>query len=114
LIAVVLTNKRIRAGSIRRYSMPDLVNIALLNKPPQLPDFNEVKTNRLRRLEGIYKLGSGSTFRVKTGAAATGGKAKPILIIGGKGQQAIDLLFSANQSPDLTKLSLELSEKTKA
>jgi CubicO group peptidase (beta-lactamase class C family) len=114
LIAVVLTNRRIRAGSIRRYSMPHLVDIALFNKPPQLPVFAEVEAKKLSRFEGIYKLDSGAKFYVKAGEAATGEtKTKPTLMISGEGQQAIDLLFSANQLPDLTKLSLELSDKTK-
>jgi CubicO group peptidase (beta-lactamase class C family) len=115
LMAIVLSNKRIRAGSIRRYAMNHAADIALFNKPPQLPDFAEVKANKLRRLEGIYKLDSGASFRVKAATSAIGnGKLKPILIISGEGQQAIDLLFSANQLPAITKLSLELNDKTKA
>ena len=113
LIAVVLTNKRVRAGSIRRYAVPHLVNIALFNKPPQLPAFVNIDAAGLRRLEGTYKLDSGALFRVKADAAASGeGAPKSILIISGTGQQAIDLLFSANQTPGLTKLSLELNDKT--
>ena len=115
LVAVVLTNKRIRAGSIRRPAMNHLIDIVLLKKPPQLPDFAEVKRSRLRLLEGIYRLDSGASFHVKTEIVATGkGKSKPVLMISGEGQQAIDLLFSANQLPALTKLSLELNDKTKA
>ncbi len=113
LIAVILTNRRIRAGSIRRYAMPHLVNIALFDKSPQLPSFAGVDKKKLRRYEGIYKLDSGELFYVKAYEAATGkGKPKPVLTISGAGQRAIDLLFSANQLPDLTKLMLELNGKT--
>jgi hypothetical protein len=113
LIAVVLTNKRVRAGSIRRYATNDLVNIALFNKPPQLPPFVEVAAKRLRRLEGTYALKSGALFQVKTAEAAVGeAKARPVLVISGEGQQAIDLLFSGAQLPGLEKLSLELNDKT--
>ena len=115
LIAVVLTNKRIRAGSIRRPASAHLLDIALLNKPPQLPAFVELEKEKLRGLEGTYKLESGATFHVKAREAAIGAsKPKPVLIISGEGQQAIDLLFSANQLPGLTKLSHELNEKTAA
>jgi CubicO group peptidase (beta-lactamase class C family) len=115
LMAVVLTNRRIRAGSIRRYAMPNLVDIVLFNKPPPIPVFAKVNSTRLRRLEGVYKLESGAVFRVKATESQTGdGKTKPVLMISGVGQQAIDLLFSGNQLPGLTKLSLELNEKTKA
>ena len=115
LIAVVLTNRRIRAGSIRRYAMPNLVDIALFNKPPPLPAFAEVSPSQLRRLDGVYQLDSGALFHVKATEAMTGDmKTKPVLMISGVGQQAIDLLFSGNQMPGLTKLSLELNEKTKA
>lgn len=115
LIAVVLTNRRIRAGSIRRYAMPNLVDIVLFNKPPPLPAFAEVSPAKLRRLDGVYQLESGARFHVKATEAMTGdAKTKPVLMISGVGQQAIDLLFSGNQTPGLTKLSLELNEKTKA
>lgn len=114
LIAVVLTNKRVRAGSIRRYAMPHLVDITLFGNPPQLPAFAKVNQAKLRRFEGIYKLESGGFFRVKASEAATGHSTpKDILVISGQGQQAIDLLFSANQLPGLTKLEVELSDKTK-
>lgn len=115
LIAVVLNNKRVRAGSIRHYAMPRLVDITLFGKPPQLPTFAAVNPAKLRRLEGTYKLESGALLHVKAGEAATGDVTpKPVLIISGEGQQAIDLLFSANQLPGLTKLEVELSDKTKA
>jgi len=115
LIAIVLANKRIRAGSIRRYAMNDLVAIALFNKTPQIPDFVKADLANLRRYRGTYQLPSGASFEVTLDQASVGGgKTKPILIISGKGQQAIDLLFSANQTPGLTKLSLELNDKTRA
>jgi CubicO group peptidase (beta-lactamase class C family) len=115
LIAVVLTNRRIRAGSIRRYAMPNLVDIVLFNKPPPLPAFAAVSPAQLRRLDGVYQLESGALFHVKATEAMTGdAKTKPVLMISGVRQQAIDLLFSGNQTPGLTKLSLELNEKTKA
>ena len=113
LIAIVLTNRRIRAGSIRRYAMPHLVNIVLFGKSPELPAFAEVKPAKLRRLEGTYKLESGALFHVKASEAATGDtKSEPVLMISGEGQRAIDLLFSAAQLPGLEKLSLELNDKT--
>ncbi len=114
LIAIVLTNKRIRAGSIRRYSMNHLVDIVLFGKSPLVPAFATVDAARLRTLEGTYKLDSGELFHVKADTAAVGeAKTQPILMISGEGQRAIDLLFSANQTPGLTKLSLELNDKTK-
>jgi CubicO group peptidase (beta-lactamase class C family) len=114
LIAVVLTNKRVRAGSIRRYAMPDLVNITLFNKPPILPRFIVVRESSLKKFEGTYGLDSGARFHIRGDKAAIGGsKSRPILTISGEGQQAIDLLFSGNQTPGLSKLSLELNDKTK-
>ena len=53
-IAIVLTNKRIRAGSVRRYAMNDLVDIVLFLKTPQLPNFASVATTQLRPHEGTY------------------------------------------------------------
>lgn len=113
LIAVVLTNRRIRAGSIRRPATAALVDIALLGKPPALPAFARVSAARLRPLEGTYKLESGETFYVRAAEAQTGGgRRQPVLMIGGEGQRAIDLLHSANQRPDLTKLSREMNDRT--
>src|SRR5207253_2777882 len=115
LIAVVLANRRIRAGSIRRYATPHLVDITLFGRTPQLPAFAATNPAELRRLAGSYKLESGGVFHVNGSEAATGDPIpRPILIISGEGQQAIDLLFSGNQLPGLTKLSLELNDKTKA
>jgi CubicO group peptidase (beta-lactamase class C family) len=113
LFIVILSNRRTRAGSLRRYAMPQIVNTALLNKSAQLPAFAKISPAKLRRLEGTYKLESGALFRVTSDETAIdSGKTKPVLIIGGAGQQAIDLLFSANQTPDITKLSIELNDKT--
>lgn len=113
LIAVVLTNRRIRAGSIRRYAMPNLVDITLFDKAPQMPAFTEVASAKLRRLEGTYKLESGALFHVKASEAATGdARTEPVLMISGEGQRAIDLLFSGAQLLGLEKLSLELNDKT--
>ena len=115
LIAIVLTNKRIRAGSVRRYAMNDLVDIVLFQKRPQLPDFAVVLSSELRAHEGTYKLPSGALFQVtSTTVTVGGGETKPILIISGRGQEAIDILFSGNTTPGLSKLSLELNEKTRA
>jgi len=115
LITVVLTNRRIRAGSIRRYAMNHLVDIALFNKPPQLPAFAEVDSKKLRALEGTYRLETGALFHVRAGEAATGSaKPSPVLLISGEGQRAIDLLFSAATLPGLEKLSLELNDKIAA
>lgn len=114
LIAVVLTNKRVRAGSLRHYAMPRLVDITLFGKPPQLPAFAAVNPAKLRGLEGTYKLESGALLHVKAGEAATGDATpRPVLIISGEGQEAVDLLFSANQLPGLTTLENDLSDKTK-
>jgi len=114
LIAVVLANKRVRAGSIRHYAMPRLIDITLFGKPTQLPAFAGVDPAKLRRLEGTYKLDSGALLHVKAGEASTGDATpKSVLMISGEGQLAIDLLFSANQLPGLTKLEVDLSEKTK-
>jgi hypothetical protein len=80
--------------------MNHLIDITLFNKPPQLPDFAEIKANKLRQYEGVYKLDSGASFHVKAETTAIGnGKSKPTLMISGEGQQAIDLLFSANDFP---------------
>jgi CubicO group peptidase (beta-lactamase class C family) len=115
LIAIVLTNIRIRAGSVRRYAMNDLVDIVLFDKSPQLPDFAQVQGSQLRQHEGTYRLPSGALFRVTSTTAAVGaGTTKPVLVISGRGQEAIDILFSGNETPGLTKLSLDLNEKTKA
>jgi CubicO group peptidase (beta-lactamase class C family) len=114
LIAVVLANKRVRSRSLRIYAMPRLVDITLFGKSPQLPAFSLVNRSELRRLEGVYKLESGALFEVKTTEAATGGATpRPVLMISGQGQEAIDLLFSANQLAGLTKLENDLSNKTK-
>jgi CubicO group peptidase (beta-lactamase class C family) len=115
LIAVVLTNKRNRAGSVRRYAMNDLVDITLFGKRPQLPPFANIDAPGLRPHTGTYQLDSGATFHVTAGRAAVGsGETRVILTISAQGQQAIDLLFSANQLPGLTKLSIELNNKTAA
>ena len=114
LMAVVLSNRRVRSRSIRVYAMPGLVDITLFGKPPQLPAFTLVNRSELRRLEGVYKLESGALFEVKTSEAATGDATpRPVLMISGQGQEAIDLLFSANQLAGLTKLETDLSNKTK-
>ena len=110
LIAVVLSNKRVRAGSIRRYAMPDAVNIALFGKSPDLPGFVNTSMAKLERLEGTYKLESGASFQVKPINTTTG----PVLAIGATGQQAIDLLYSGAALPDVEKLSRELNDKTSA
>jgi CubicO group peptidase (beta-lactamase class C family) len=115
LIAVVLTNKRIRAGSVRRYAMNDLVDVVLFQKHPQLPEFVMAPASQLRSHSGTYKLPSGALFRVSsTTAAVGGGRTKPILVISGRGQEAIDILFSGNDLPGLSKLSLDLNERTRA
>lgn len=95
--------------------MNDLVDIVLFQKKPQLPDFARVSSLQLRPFEGTYKLPSGAMFRVATSEAAAGaGPTKPILMISGVGQEAIDILFSGNTTPGLTKLSLDLNEKSRA
>ena len=115
LIAVVLTNIRIRAGSVRRYAMNDLVDVVLFQKHPQLPEFATLTSSQLQQHSGTYKLPSGALFRVSsTTAAVGGGTTKPVLVISGRGQEAIDILFSGNQVPGLSKLSLDLNERTRA
>ncbi len=113
LFAIVLTNKRLRYGSLRRPIMANVVDIALQNKQPQLPSFIKTNQTKLRKYEGIYKLESGATFHVKADEfAIEGEKHGGQLLIGGEGQQAIDLLFSANQLPNLNKLFNDLNAKT--
>jgi CubicO group peptidase (beta-lactamase class C family) len=111
LIAIVLANKRVRAGSIRRYAMPAAVNIALFGKSPDLPRFVNTSLAKLKLFEGTYKLESGASFQVKVSKLSTG---KSVLSISATGQQAIDLLYSGASLPDVEKLSLELNEKTSA
>jgi hypothetical protein len=115
LTVIVLTNKRIRAGSIRRPVAPALVDMVLQNEVPQLPPFISIDRSKLQKYEGIYRLESSATVYVKADEFSIEGE-KPIgqLMISGKGQQAIDLLFSGNQTPGLTKLSLDLNNKTSA
>ena len=115
LIAIVLANRRVRAGSIRRYAMSHMVNIALFDKPPELPGFIRLKKDRLSDLAGRYKLESGATFDVAVDERATGKSApEPVLSISATGQQAIDLLYSGARLPDVEKLASELNEKTTA
>lgn len=113
LVVIVLTNKRIRAGSIRRPVAPALADIALQNESPQLPPFVSQKRSRLKKYEGIYRLASGATFHVKADEISIEGEKPPAqLMVSAEGQQAIDLIFSGNQTPGLTKLSLDLNNKT--
>ncbi|HEX9928904.1 MAG TPA: serine hydrolase domain-containing protein [Pyrinomonadaceae bacterium] len=113
LFAIVLTNKRLRYGSLRRPIMANLVDIVLQNKQPQLPLLAKTDRKKLRKYEGTYKLEAGAMFHVKVDEfAIEGEKTYGQLFIGGEGQQAIDLLFSANQLPNLTKLSNDLNAKT--
>jgi CubicO group peptidase (beta-lactamase class C family) len=115
VIAVVLTNKRVRAGSIRRYAMPQVINTALFGKSLDLPDFANLSSPSLKRLEGVYELESGARIHVKAVDAATGGAiTEPVLEIGAEGQPAIDLLYSGAELPDAEKLSLELNAKAAA
>jgi CubicO group peptidase (beta-lactamase class C family) len=115
LTTIVLTNRRIRAGSLRRPASLHLMEIAIFNKPPSMPEFVDVSVKKLRRWEGIYRFDSGALFYVKATEAATGSaKSAAVLTISGAGQQAIDLLFSANSTAGLTKLSLDLNAKTNA
>ena len=111
LIAVVLSNKRVRAGSLRRYAMPDAVNIALFGKSPDLPRLVDTSMATLSRLEGTYKFGSGASIHVKASKVSTGNS---VLAISAAGQEAIDLLYSGTALPDEEKLSLELNDKTSA
>jgi len=113
LFAILLTNKRLRYGSIRRPIMANLVDITLQDKTPQLPSFVKFDRKKLSKYEGTYKLESGAMFHVEADEfAIEGEKYGWQLFIGGEGQQAIDLLFSANQLPGLTKLSNDLNAKT--
>jgi CubicO group peptidase (beta-lactamase class C family) len=115
LVIIVLTNKRIRAGSIRRPVSPVLADIVLQNETPQLPPFVSLKLSNLKKYEGIYRLPSGATFHIKTDEISIEGeKPSAQLLVSGEGQQAIDLIFSGNQTAGLTKLSLDLNNKTSA
>jgi CubicO group peptidase (beta-lactamase class C family) len=115
LIAVVLTNKRVRAGSIRRYAAPEIINTALFGKSLELPAFAAVSARSLKRLDGVYYLRSEARFHVKAVDAATGGDTtEPVVEISGEGQQAIDLLYSGTELPNEEKLAQELNAKTAA
>lgn len=112
LIAIVLANRRVRAGSVRRYAMSHMVNIALFDKPPELPAFIRLKKHRLNDLAGTYKLESGASFNVTIDERATGHNfPEPVLSISATGQQAIDLLYSGARLPDVENLAAELNER---
>ena len=115
VIAVVLTNKRVRAGSIRRYAAPEIVNTALFGRSLELPAFRNVRRGALKRLDGVYELPSGARMYARTVNASTGGSTtEPVLEIAGEGQQAIDLLYSGSALPDVEKLAQELNARTAA
>ena len=115
LVVIVLTNKRIRAGSIRRPIVPILVEIALHGEAPQLPPFVSVDSSKLKKHEGVYRFESGAMLHIKADEfSIEGQKPSGQLMVSGEGQQAIDLIFSGNETAGLTKLSLALNEKTKA
>jgi CubicO group peptidase (beta-lactamase class C family) len=114
MIFILLTNKRIRAGSIRRPVMNQLVEIALHNNPLPLPSFtlNHTGESLLDKV-GIYRLPSGAVFHITTNeVASTGGKKFRQLLISAEGQEAIDLLYSANELKDLMVLGNDLNQKT--
>ena len=115
LIFILLTNKRIRAGSIRRPVMNQLVEIALHNNPLPLPSFTlKVTPKSLLDKMGTYRLASGALFHITTNEVAlAGGKKSTQLLISAEGQEAIDLLYSANELKDLITLSNDLNQKTK-
>lgn len=115
LVVIVLTNKRIRAGSIRRPVAPTLADIVLQNEAPQLPSFVSLDRSKIKKYEGVYRLDSGAMFHVKADEISIEGeKPSAQLMVSGERQQAIDLIFSGNQTPGLTKLSHDLNAKTKA
>lgn len=115
IIFILLTNKRIRAGSIRRPVMNQLVEIALHNNPLPLPSFNlKVSPKSLLDKKGTYQLPSGALFHLTINEVAlAGGKKSAQLLISAEGQEAIDLLYSANELKDLMRLSTDLNQKTK-
>ena len=114
VVVIILTNKRIRAGSIRRPVAPVLVDIALFAETPQLPQFVSVDRSKLKMYEGSYRFESGAILHIKADEFSIEGE-KPAgqLMVSGEGQQAIDLIFSGNETAGLTKLSLDLNSRTK-
>ena len=114
LIFILLTNRRIRAGSIRRPVMNQLVEIALHNNPLPLPSFSlSARPKSLLDKVGTYQLASGAVFHVTANVVALdGGKRSTQLLISAEGQEAIDLLYSANELKDLMALSKDLNQKT--
>jgi len=115
IIFILLTNKRIRAGSIRRPVINQLVEIALHNNPLPLPSFTlRVTPKSWLDKMGTYGLASGALFHLTTNEVAlAGGKKSTQLMISAEGQEAIDLLYSANESKDLMTLSIDLNQKTR-
>ena len=81
---------------------------------PQLRSFISVDRSRLKKYEGVYRFESGSTLHIKADEfSIEGEKPSGQLMVGAQGQQAIDLIFSGNETAGLTKLSLDLNIKTK-
>ena len=115
LVVIVLTNKRIRAGSIRRPTVPVLVDIALYGEAPRLPPFVSVDRSKLKAYEGVYRFESGAMLHIKADEfSIEGEEPSGQLIVSGEGQKAIDLIFSGNETAGLTRLSLDLNNRMKA
>jgi CubicO group peptidase (beta-lactamase class C family) len=114
MIFILLTNRRIRAGSIRRPVINQLVEIALHKNPFPLPPVTlKVSPKSLVEKTGSYRLESGAVFHLTINEVAlTAGKTIKQLFISAEGQEAIDLLYSANELKDLITLSNEMNKKT--
>jgi CubicO group peptidase (beta-lactamase class C family) len=98
LVAILLTNKRIRSGSIRRPVMADLVSIVLQNKTPPLPDFTILNKSILKNYTGTYRLETSLLQVSIQDIPIEPNKVVPQLIIGADGQEAVDLFFPPDSS----------------
>jgi CubicO group peptidase (beta-lactamase class C family) len=113
IIFILLANKRIRAGSIRRPVMNQLVEIALHNNPLPLPAFRvNVSPKSLLDKTGSYQLASGATFHLRMNEVFLAGKKSTQILISAEGQEAIDLLYFANELKDLRTPGNDLNQKT--
>ncbi|MEJ7671749.1 MAG: serine hydrolase [Chitinophagaceae bacterium] len=116
LIFIVLTNKRIRAGSIRRPVMTKLTDIALHNSEAPLFAYKLTGTKEtLSKYAGIYKMPSGSLFKVHLNEIPISqNKQISQLLISAQGQDAVDLLYSGNTLKEIAALLKTLNKKTES
>jgi CubicO group peptidase (beta-lactamase class C family) len=98
VVVILLTNKRIRSGSIRRPVMTDLVSIVLQNKTPPLPDFIILNKSDLQKYTGTYSLGTGLLRVSIQEVPLESSKVVPQLVISTEGQSTVDLFFPPDSS----------------